>query len=108
MCRLSSYDIRPPGCYAYEQTDGIKQSFPPQPTPEAQAQNLSSFRRGNGLSRSSVRECLEDVDHYAAQVTLHCNRRWTVPIDATNTTATALSQTSPIITPCKSCGAEIK
>lgn len=107
MCRLASYDTVPPGGYLYTQTEGIKREFPSLPTIESQAQAVSAFRAGNGLPRSSVRECLTDIDHFNA-ARLGCHRRWCVSVDpATGATTTALSQTSPIITPCKGCGAQL-
>jgi hypothetical protein len=107
MCRLSSYDVTPPGGYAFEQTEGIPRSFPALPTIESQAQAVSGFRRGNGLPRSSLRESITDVDRYCANVLLHCHRRWTVPVDPTaDTIATAVGPAQG--EKCKGCGAEIK
>lgn len=105
MCRLKSYDARPSGnCYAYQQTEGISRWFPPEPMPEAQATLVSAFRRGNGLSRASLRECLEDVDSYNANIVLRCNPQWTIPCD---TPGVALGESSPMLHPCKGCGAEV-
>lgn len=101
-CRLKSYEQPLPGNYPYHQTDGIDRKFPAQPTPEYQAQVVSAFRKGNGLSRSSLKECLEDVDRY------QCQRLGNNPVYCTCSEAQAnvlaLNASSPIITPCKGCG----
>ena len=107
MCRLRSYDGPLPGNYSYVQTEGIKRDFPSVPVIESLAQDLSSFRKGNNLPRSSVKECLLDVDHYNAQ-RVGCHRDYTTAIDSiADAGKTSLPQSHPIITPCKGCGAQL-
>ena len=107
-CRLLNYDGPIPGNYPYVQTEGIHRDFSALPIIESQAQTVSEFRRGNSLPRASVRECLEDVDHYNAQ-RLGCHRSWTVAIDAqTGARTVALNPTHPIMAPpCNGCGAQL-
>lgn len=105
-CRLRSYDISPPGGYPYEQTVGIPRKFPSQPMIEAQAQLVSSFRKANGLPRSSVKESLEDVDQYT------CARLGCMPgfcVSVTQQGVVAMAATAPAIAPpCKGCGAPVQ
>lgn len=106
-CRLASYDVSPPGGYLFEQTEGIKRSFPTSPIIEALAQDVSAFRAGNNLPRANVRQCIEDIDHQNAE-RLGCHRGWTVPIDApADAKAISLPESHPLITPCAGCGAKL-
>jgi len=108
QCRLRSYDANPPGNFPYVQTQGIKHEFTAEPVIEAQAKIVSSFRAANALPRASVKECLEDIDHYTA-ARLGCHRSWTVPINSPAEEKTvALPQSHPLVTkPCRGCGAQI-
>lgn len=103
-CRLKSYEQPLPGNYPYEQVEGIRRSFPSLPTPESQASAVSAFRKGNGLPRSSFVECLEDVDRYQCQ-RLGNNRTYCNCSDQKG--IVALNASSPIIAPCKGCGAPV-
>ena len=107
-CRLRTYESNPPGGYLYVQTQGIKRNFPAQPLIEAQAKIVSAFRAGNGLPRASVRECLEDIDHFNAE-RLGCHRMWTVPIGTSVAESKVISmqQNHPAISKCAGCGATV-
>lgn len=100
--RLRTYELSPPGGFMFEE-NGRK--FPAQPMIEAQAQAVSSYRKGNGLPRSSIQESLRDVDCYQCQRLGNMNQ-WCVPADASGTIA--LPANAPIIAPpCKGCGAPV-
>ena len=102
--RLRSYDISPPGGYFYEQTEGVHRVFRPQPIIEPVAKALSSFRKGNGLSRSDIRECVEDVDHFVAARVDDGYR-----VATEDTTSIAMAANNPTIAPpCRGCGAVIE
>lgn len=107
-CRLRSYAQTPPGGYPYVQTEGIQRKFPSQPLIEAQGQMLSSFRKANHLPRSSILECIEDIDHFTCQ-RLGCMSSFCVPINplSPNEPKTAVSPTSPLVSPCGGCGAKM-
>ena len=94
-CRLRSYEVVPPGGYPYENTQGIYRKFPSEPLIEAQARALSAFRKGNGLQRSSVTECLQDIDEYTCR-RLGCPHQLCVSTDAANPQI-ALSSSSPVL-----------
>ena len=112
MCRLRSYEINPPGGFLYVQTEGIKREFPSEPVIESQAQAVSAFRRGNGLPRAGVRECIEDVDRWNAS-RLGCNRSWCVAADSpTEAHTISIANSHPLITKstggvCSGCGAQL-
>ena len=103
--RLRTYEISPPGQYPFEQTGEKPRKFPAQPLIEAQATIVSNYRKGNGLPRSSIPECLADVDCF------QCRRlgnipQWCIPADSQN--QVALMASAPIIAPpCKGCGAPV-
>ncbi len=101
--RLRTYDIAPPGGYPYEQVEGIRKKFPSQPMIEAQARIVSEFRKANGLPRATIKEALADIDVY------QCQRLGNMPSYCTEATPgmVAIGQASPIITPCKGCGAKV-
>lgn len=106
-CRLRSYELNPPGNFFYEQTEGIYRKFHAEPLIEAQAANVSSFRRGNGLPRSSITEALQDIDSYTCQ-RLGCDNRYCVSRDSNSAPVTALNESSPILSPgCRGCGARL-
>ncbi len=65
--QLRSYDVAPPGNYPFEQFDGIYRKFPATPYPEAQAQNILSFRQKNNLPRATLQESLLDLGTYTCQ-----------------------------------------
>src|SRR5947207_3238839 len=105
MPYLKSFDLNPPGNYWYEmQYNGKRKVWPPQPEIAAQATIVSSFRKGNGLRRASVKECLEDISEFT------CRRLGNNPSFCTNssTPSLALNVSSPIISPCHGCGAPVK
>lgn len=109
-CRLKSYELPVPGGYPYENTEGIYRKFPSEPLIEAQAQNVSAFRKGNSLPRSSLAECLQDVDGYTAR-RLGCHQSFCFNDETSSTTnvSVALNQSSPILnTGCGGCGAKIQ
>jgi len=101
-CRLRSYDTSPPGGYCY-----VEPGFPKMCVPviEDIARALSAYRKGNGKPRSSVPECLQDVDEFQC-LRLGCNPSYCVSTAAPQGGApvTALNSSSPIITPCRGCG----
>jgi hypothetical protein len=102
--RLKSYDVSPPGGYPFQDAGGRK--FPAQPLIEAQAQEVSAWRTRNGKPRASVKECLQDVDHYQCQ-RLGNMRTFCIACDGT-AAAMALNQSSPIVAPpCNGCGAPV-
>lgn len=105
-CRLKSYEQPIPGGYLFEETfKGIKHTFK-EPIIEGTATGLSAFRRGNGIPRSSIKECIEDVDRYQC-LRLGNNRTYCTCSDG-QTGIIALGTASPIVTPCKGCGAPIR
>lgn len=78
------------------------------PVIEDIARSLSAYRKGNGRDRSSVAECLQDVDQFQC-LRLGCDSRYCVSttIAAGSAPAVALNASSPIITPCRGCGATV-
>lgn len=103
--KLKSYDVVPPNCFSYEQTQGIARSFHREPVIEAVAKAVSAFRKGNGLPRAGLRESLEDVDWYNATVVLRGDPRFTSP---TSGPAVAVGDTAAILNEgCKGCGAPV-
>lgn len=103
--RLRSYELNPPGGYVYPKPNGGYWSAP---MIEALAQKMSAWRKANGKDRPSVRECLEDADHY------QCQRLGNMPAYCTecnpvNKTEVAMGNLNPVVTPnlCKSCGAPV-
>lgn len=106
-CRLRTYDMSPPGGFPFENFKGIYRKFESQPLIEAQAIAVSAFRMGNGLPRSSMAECLRDIDRYTCY-RLGCDSRFCVPVDSKSPATTALNQSSPLLTPgCRGCGARL-
>lgn len=103
--RLRSYEISPPGGYPFEQREGVHRKFPSVPIIEDQARNVAAFRKANGLPRSTITEALSDVDCFQCQ-RLGNMPSYCVPTDQLNTPV-AIGQTSPIINPCKGCGAPV-
>lgn len=97
LCRLKSYDTVPPNCYQFP-------GFDKSPVIEALAKSLSARRAGNGLPRSDFRSSLEDVDGYNAIVVLGCNPNWTWQTDKPGV---SLGDNSPLLAPCKGCGAPV-
>lgn len=103
--RLRSYDASPPGSYPYEQTEGIRKSFAAVPIIESQAAAVSAFRKGNGLPRASLKESLEDIDHYQCR-RLGFNRAYCIP--CAGESVVALNTSSPVVAPpCRGCGAPV-
>lgn len=107
MFRLLSYDTVPPGGYPYVQPGDKSRNFPAQPSIEAQAKIVQSYRKGNGLPRASYKECLTDVDHYVATEALSGNPRFTVKLPEDNPEAIAAAGNAPGITPCIGCGVPV-
>lgn len=64
MWVLKSHLKCPPGSFPYEQTEGINRKFESTPLIEEQANRVVAFRKGNGLSRASFPEALQDIDAY--------------------------------------------
>jgi hypothetical protein len=102
--RLRTYDQNPPGGFVFPKPGG---GFWSAPIVEALAQQMSSYRKGNGKPRDSVRECLEDADHYQCQ-RMGNDPRYCVPCQGASNVV-ALGQTNPIIAPpCAGCGAPVQ
>lgn len=104
--RLRSYELSPPGGYPYEQRKGVQRKFPSLPMIEAQAAVVADFRRANGLPRASVMEALEDIDRYTC-ARLGGMSQWCLPVDQEAQSAVALGISSPIVSPCRGCGAAV-
>lgn len=102
--RLRTYDITPPGGFPYEQTEGVYHKFKSQPQIEAQAAIVSNFRKANSLPRATIKEALADIDAYQCQ-RLGGMGQWCT--DA-SPGMVAIGAASPIITPCKACGAPVQ
>jgi len=104
-CRLRSYDISPPGGYCY-----VEPGFPKMCVPviEDIARSLSAYRKGNGKPRSSVQECLQDVDYFQC-ARLGCNPAYCVSTSpkAGGAPSVALNQSSAIVAPCRGCGVPV-
>ncbi len=77
------------------------------PVIEDIARSLSAYRRGNGKPRSSVAECMQDVDMFQC-ARLNCDQRYCVSTSpkAGADPHIALSPSSPVLNtgPCKGCG----
>lgn len=96
--RLRSFDVSPPGGYLFPgQQSG--------PMIEVVARNLSAYRKGNGISRSSYKECLHDVSCHNCQ-RLNNSPRWCVE-DTSGENIIALNDNAPGIAPCATCGAPV-
>lgn len=102
--RLRSYEITPPGGYAYIQTKGIRREFPSVPMVEDQARTVSNFRKANGLPRPSVAEALRDIDRQTC-ARLGNSPEWCIPDDGE--TVALISSHPAIAPPCHGCGAPI-
>lgn len=102
---LRSYDQTPPGGYPFTQLTGIRKEFPSQPDPFAQARIVSAFRKANNLPKSSVPECLAAVSSQTCwrlkNDPAYCSQQ------DSDAAGIALNQSSPIIAPCRGCGAPI-
>lgn len=106
MFRLRTYEVSPPGGFIYQQTQGITRKFKG-PLIEAIAGQVADFRKANGLPRASVREALEDVDHYTCE-RLGNMAQWCVSCDPKDRIV-ALAPTHPIVAPpCAGCGAPVQ
>ena len=68
MWILKSYSNPLPNNYVYEQTEGVRHRFGANPIIEEVVKAVSSFRIANNLPRSSLCECLEDVDRFNCAV----------------------------------------
>jgi hypothetical protein len=105
--RLKSYEQSPPGSYLYEFSfKGQKRTLGPFPIIDDLAKALSNFRTSNGFSRSGLRDCLVDVDHF------QCTRLGNMPqfcVECdSQTNVVAMAATAPLIAPpCRGCGAPV-
>lgn len=103
--RLRSYDITVQGGFTYEQTVGVYRKFGPEPLIDAVANQVYDFRRANNLPRATLRESLEDVDHYNC-AKIGNNQNFCVPCDGQ--AQVAVNWTSPMVAkPCGGCGAPV-
>lgn len=104
--RLRSYELSPPGGYPYRQSKGIRRDFPSQPLIETQADIVAGFRQANGLPRATKMEALIDIDRYTC-ARLGGMPNFCIPEDGEAQQAVALGVSSPLLTPCHSCGAPV-
>jgi hypothetical protein len=104
--RLRTYDQTPPGGYPFAQRTPYRE-FPSQPQIETQAHLVADWRKANGLARATIAEALADIDRYTC-FRLGNMDTWCAACDATSINAVALSAASPIISPCKGCGAPVQ
>jgi hypothetical protein len=106
--RLRSYDVNPPGGFCFQEPGFARQCLP---MIDDIARNLSAFRKGNGRPRSSIQECLRDVDSYQCQ-RLGNNGTWCIE-SGKNAAGTlnpvALSANAPLVAPpCHGCGVVVQ
>ncbi len=104
--RLRSYAIPLPGGYSYVQPEPKGRKFPAQPMPEAQAQTVWDYRKGNGLPRASYAECLVDVDRYQC-IRLGNNPMFCIPVNQDAVNQVAVASNAPGLQPCATCGAKV-
>jgi hypothetical protein len=102
--RLRSYDVSPPGGFAYTQVSGVPHEFPALPMIEAQAEVVLAFRKANGLPFATRLDCLRHIDHQTC-ARLGNDPVWCVPVEP-GAQDTALGPTHPYIAPCLGCGAQ--
>ncbi len=102
--RLTTYNATPPGGYIFPKPTGGNWS---EPMIEAVAGQVSTYRKMNGLPRSTMKEALADVDHYTCQ-RLGGMSAFCVPCNSSAPDTIALGQSSPIVAgPCRGCGAPV-
>lgn len=104
--RLRSYDTSPPGGYFFQQFGSKPRNFASQPLIEAQAKSVMAYRKGNGLERATLHECIEDVDQYNAR-RLGNNPQYCIAVSEDQPNAIALSENTPGFVPCNGCGAPV-
>lgn len=107
MYRLKSYKNPVPGSFYYEQTEGIQRKFGPLPMPESIANDVTSFRKANGLPRATYAEALLDVDCYTC-ARLGNDPAYCWPVAGTFAPATDPNSHSYTQKRCRGCGASIK
>ena len=101
--QLRGYDQTPPGGYPYQDPSG--KLFPSLPLIESQAQTVAAWRSANGKPRATVKEALQDVDHYQC-ARLGNMGNFCVPCGGP--AGVSLNVSSPIVAPpCKGCGARV-
>lgn len=103
--RLRSYDTSPSGGYYYFQDGEKSRKFHPEPIIEALAKTVWKYRQGNGLSRATYKESLEDVDRYNC-ARMGNNPLWCVACEMDDGLV-AVSGDAPGLAPCRGCGAPI-
>ncbi len=106
--RLRSYDINPPAGFCFEEPGFPKRCLP---MIDDVARALSAFRKGNGRARSSIQECVRDVDSYQCQ-RLGNNPTWCIE-SGKNAAGTlnpvSLQANAPLIAPpCAGCGVVVQ
>lgn len=102
--RLRTYDELPPGMFRYSAIEGgISVNLGASPMIEAVGRQLSEFRKANNLPRSGLQESVADVDAYTCQ-RLGGMSKYCVPAGDPKV---ALSTVSPVVTPCRGCGARV-
>lgn len=101
--RLRTYEISPPGGYCVEQRS-FKRC---EPDITALARMLSEYRKGNGLARSGLPECLQDVDRFQC-LRLGNNPTFCISVNSAADVVVALNASSPYVAPpCRGCGAPV-
>lgn len=101
MLWLKSLMDCPQGEFSYVQTEGINKRFEQTPLIKELAARVSDFRKGNGLSRPSYGECLEDIVVFTVS-RLNGNPQWCVE---TNLSPAELLPASGAN--CSGCGANV-
>jgi hypothetical protein len=101
MLWLRNYTSCPPGQFYYKQAEAGDHLFGPSPIIGTVAEEVSAFRRGNGLPRSAATECFEDVIRFTV-ARLDPRSEWIIDTD--------LSVNTLVVPPsagCGSCGAVV-
>lgn len=105
--RLRSYDVSPPGGYPYIQPEPKGQKFHAEPMIEAQARIVLAYRKGNGLERATLKECIVDIDRYTCS-RLGNNPSFCIACNQDAPDAITLANNTPGLNgPCAGCGAAV-
>lgn len=81
MLWLKNYTNCPPGEFYFKQAEAGSRTFGPSPLIGTVVSDVSQFRQGNNLPRSSQRECFEDVVRFTV-ARLPSNSEWIIETNA--------------------------
>lgn len=104
--RLRSYEMGQPGGFPYDQPGAKPRRFTTQPLIEATARIVLAYRKGNGLERATLKECIEDIDRFQC-ARMGNNPRFCVQCNQDNPSEISMASNAPGLVPCKGCGAPV-